>query len=115
MISPPLFTLSSSPIATLFNHLIFKIFGVTMLVIWFLGLYYLFRSKNCLLYIIVPTYVYFFSIFSWFLLNGRVILCFGIINVIIYSYGFLFLIKVILKLIFDKRFIIDNFNTPFKS
>jgi len=91
MISPPLFNKSTSPTKTLFNSPIIRIFGFLLIILWILGLIYLFKKKDKILFIIIPIYLYFFSIFSWYYLVGRVILCFAFINIILYAFGMKYL------------------------
>ena len=96
MISPFFFTKSSSPLKTLFSKFIFQFLGIILFILWILGLLYMFKTKDTLLYIMLPIYLYFFSIFSWYYLIGRVILCFAFLNIMFYIFG-IKLISIFLK------------------
>jgi hypothetical protein len=103
MIAPTFFTVSSSPLARTFNNIFAKVAGVLLLFLWILGLYYLFKIKSSTLFVIIPVYLYFFSIFSWYYLVGRVILCFAFINIILYIYGLTFIYARYFKLAISRK------------
>jgi len=87
MIAPTFFIVSGQYFSWIFNDIVAIFISIILLILWILGLYHLFKTKSPLLYVIIPVYLYFFSIFSWYYLVGRVVLCFAFINIILYMYG----------------------------
>jgi hypothetical protein len=62
-------------------------FGVLLLLIWFIGMYYTYERFRALFWISAAIYLYFFLSFSWFYVVGRVILPFLFVNIFVYLFG----------------------------
>jgi len=95
MISPLFFTQSTSPTKSLFSKGIMQFFGVILFILWIMGIVHMFRKKDPILFVSLPIYLYFFAVFSWYYLIGRVMLCFAFLNLIVYFFGFIYLISII--------------------
>ncbi len=61
--------------------------GILLFLLWFIGLFTLYRSHSRLFWLSLTIYLYFFAAFGWFYVVGRVILPFLFINCIVYLYG----------------------------
>ena len=61
--------------------------GVLLLVIWFIGMYYIYERFPALFWISATIYLCFFLSFSWFYVVGRVILPFLFVNIFVYLFG----------------------------
>lgn len=89
MISPFLYRGGDFIPDSLFNLLIPV--GVVAFILWFLGMYYLFKNQQLIFWLSVTIYFYFFSAFGWFYIVGRVILPFLFLNIILYLFGLKYL------------------------
>jgi len=70
-------------------------FGFIPFLLWFLGLYYVFKRHKPIFWLSSTVYLYFFMMFGWFYVVGRVILPFLFINFFIYLFGLKFIVEVI--------------------
>lgn len=61
--------------------------GFVFLLLWFLGLYYVFRRFRSLFFLSATIISYFFVMFSGFYVVGRVVLPFLFINIFLYLFG----------------------------
>ncbi|MCK5508972.1 MAG: hypothetical protein KAI50_10700 [Desulfobacterales bacterium] len=70
----------------------FFYFGFVLLIIWFLGMYALFKHSRLIFWLAVTIYSYFFSTIGCFYVVGRAILPFLFINIFVYLIGLQFCI-----------------------
>jgi len=89
MISPFLYRGGDFIPDSLFNLLIPV--GVVAFILWFLGMYCLFKNQQLIFWLSVTIYFYFFSAFGWFYIVGRVILPLLFLNIILYLFGLKYL------------------------
>lgn len=89
MISPFLYRGGDFIPDSLYNLLIPV--GVVAFILWFLGMYCLFKNQQLIFWLSVTIYFYFFSAFGWFYIVGRVILPFLFLNIILYLFGLKYL------------------------
>ena len=85
MISPFLYRGGDFIPISLFNLLL--PIGIIAFILWFLGMYYLFKNQNLIFWLSATIYFYFFAAFGWFYVVGRVILPFLFINILVYLFG----------------------------
>jgi len=71
----------------------FFYFGFVLLIIWFLGMYALFKHSRLIFWLSVTIYSYFFSTIGCFYVVGRAILPFLFINIFVYLFGLQFCIR----------------------
>jgi len=100
MIISPLFYTDGSFIKKSFL-LIYPIASI-LLLLWFLGIYNLFRLNKLLCYIILSFFLYFTLTFCWFEVVGRIMLCFVFLHVLVYIYGILLLYQISLSIVNKK-------------
>ncbi|MFH1766567.1 MAG: hypothetical protein ABH826_00520, partial [Patescibacteria group bacterium] len=67
-------------------------FGFVLLIIWFLGMYALFKHSRPVFWLSVTIYSYFFSTIGCFYVVGRAMLPFLFINILVYLFGLQFCI-----------------------
>jgi len=89
MISPFLYRGGDFIPSSLFNILL--PIGIVAFILWFSGMYYLFRRQNLIFWLSATIYFYFFATFGWFCVVGRVILPFLFINAFVYLFGIKYL------------------------
>ena len=71
----------------------FFYFGFVLLIIWFLGMYALFKHSRLIFWLSVTIYSYFFSTIGCFYVVGRAILPLLFINIFVYLFGLQFCIR----------------------
>lgn len=91
MISPFLYRGGDFIPASLYGALI--PFGIIALLLWFLGMNYLYRNLNLIFWVSASIYVYFFITFGWFYVVGRVILPFLFMNILVYIFGLMTIVE----------------------
>ena len=85
MISPFIYRGGDFIPISLFNLLL--PIGIIAFILWFLGMYYLFKHQKLIFWLSATIYFYFFAAFGWFYVVGRVILPFLFINIFVYLFG----------------------------
>ncbi len=61
--------------------------GIIVLLLWFLGMKYLYRNLNLVYWVSASIYIYFLITFGWFYIVGRIILPFLFVNILVYLFG----------------------------
>lgn len=68
-----------------------------MLPLWFIGMFALYRRDSTVFWLSATIYAYFFLIFGWFYVVGRVILPFMFVSILVYLAGLSFLLTPVLR------------------
>jgi len=106
MLSPALYR-NWGTVPPFISSILFPI-GVILLPIWSFGMFYLFSTDRILFLISSTIYAYHICMFSWFFIVARIIFPFLFINILIYLFGVIYLIKLLMGLNYRKPQIVNK-------